>query len=565
MSARMSPQVSDRLHFEMQIAYARPVIALLAIACLLELRAARAEQRALALLIAYLLAAVIVLPLEQALRRYNWHLPLACDVLVVGIFLYFAQTKLPGWFLIFFLAFAAGYRWNLRLALYLSFGLLLLSVALQLNSFGQAGPWPSLYYLLPFFAATLLGAGGMAFLGDRNRRFMDQQEFLNRLAGTMHVELGLAESLRLLLEDLCAEFRTEKALLAYRDADLERIFLWQLESGKSERLTPENLPLTRADGFLLDDLEASLCWNSLEGRGSGFGWDRRNHQPLKILPRIPGPTQQEFQIRNFLTVAFDQEGHAVGRLFLANRYSGRGPFSKEELAWFDKISHRISGTLENVFLLRHLRARAIEAERSRISRDLHDGILQTLLSIEIQLDVLRRKVTTQPDSLEGGLTSLQQTVRNEGAELRHLVTDLRPLRVQSADMVDLMRGFGERFRNESGLALDLLIDSAELHAPDRVCREIFQIYREALNNIKKHAKASHVVVKLSQDDSRLALVVDDNGEGFSFAGRFTGDELDRLRLGPISIKERTRTVGGVLTVESNPGHGARLTIEVPLG
>ena len=140
-----------------------------------------------------------------------------------------------------------------------------------------------------------------------------------------------------------------------------------------------------------------------------------------------------------------------------------------------------------------------------------------------------------------------------------------PLRVQSADLVDLMRGFAERYRNESTLALDLLIDSAEVHAPDRVCREVFQIYREALNNIKKHAKASHVVVKLTQDDSRLVLMVDDNGEGFSFAGRFTGDELDRLRLGPISIKERTRTVGGVLTIESNPGHGARLTIEVPLG
>jgi two-component system sensor histidine kinase DegS len=216
-------------------------------------------------------------------------------------------------------------------------------------------------------------------------------------------------------------------------------------------------------------------------------------------------------------------------------------------------------------LLRHLRARAIEGERSRISRDLHDGILQTLLSIEIQLDVLRRRVAGSPDQAVVALTNLQQTVKNESAELRHMVTDLRPLRVQSADLVDLMRGFAERYRNESTLALDLLIDSVELHAPDRVCREIFQIYREALNNIKKHAKASHVVVKLSQDDSRLVLVVDDNGEGFSFAGRFTGDELDRLRLGPISIKERTRTVGGALTVESNPGHGARLTIEIPLG
>jgi two-component system sensor histidine kinase DegS len=212
-----------------------------------------------------------------------------------------------------------------------------------------------------------------------------------------------------------------------------------------------------------------------------------------------------------------------------------------------------------------LRARAIEGERSRISRDLHDGILQTLLSIEIQLDVLRRRVAASPEQSATSLAALQQTVRNESAELRHLVTDLRPLRVQSADLVDLMRGFAERYRNESIVALDLLIDSAEIHAPDRVCREIFQIYREALNNIKKHAKASHVVVKLSQDDSALVLVVDDNGEGFSFAGRFTGDELDRLRLGPISIKERARTVGGILTVESNPGHGARLIIEIPLG
>jgi len=72
--------------------------------------------------------------------------------------------------------------------------------------------------------------------------------------------------------------------------------------------------------------------------------------------------------------------------------------------------------------------------------------------------------------------------------------------------------------------------------PTAFAGKLFQIYREALNNIKKHAKATHVVVKLSQDDSRLLLVVDDNGEGFSFAGRFTGDELDRLRLGPISIK-----------------------------
>ena len=561
----MNPQATDRLHFDLQLAYARPVVATLAVLCLLELRPAREVQRPLAFLVAYVVAGIVVLLLERVLRRYSWRLPVMCDVLVAGVFLYLSPELLPAWFLMFFVAFAAGYRWNLRYAATLCFGLLLLGFALDLSRSTPAPGSRDLAYSVSLFAASFLGTVGMAFLGDKNRQFAGQQDFLSRISNTMHVDLGLAESLRLLLEELCAEFQTQGALLAYRDTDLERIFLWQLRSGEGERLVPENLPTTRADGFLLDDMEASLCWNVLEGRGSGFGWDRRNKQVLKIVPRIPGPTQQEFAIKNFVSVAFDQEGHAAGRLFLLNRRPGPGAFTQEELAWFERIAQHISAALENVFLLRHLRARAIESERSRISRDLHDGILQTLLSIEIQLDVLRRKVPIHPEQLESGLAGLQQTVRNEGAELRHLVTDLRPLRVQSADLVDLMRGFGERFRNESTLALDLLVDSVDLHAPDRVCREIFQIYREALNNIKKHAKASHVVVKLSQDDSRLTLVVDDNGEGFSFAGRFTGDELDRLRLGPISIKERTRTVGGVLTVESNPGHGARLTIEVPLG
>jgi signal transduction histidine kinase len=402
-------------------------------------------------------------------------------------------------------------------------------------------------------------------LGEHSQKFAAQNHFLSSITATMQVEQGLAESLRLFLQELATWFRAEQAFLVFRDMDLERIFLWRLKIGDSERLTPDSFALARADGFLLDDLDGTICWNSLQGAGSGFGWDRRNGEAIRTLPRLPGPTQMEFGIRSFMTVTFDQNERPAGRLYVVNGRRTNGPFSKADLGWLERVAKHVVPSLENVFLLRHLRARAIEAERSRISRDLHDGILQTLLSIEIQLDVIRRRVATVPDHAESSLASLQRTVKNESAELRSFVTDLKPVRVQSADLVDLMRGFAERFRNESHLALDLLVDSAELRAPDRVCREIFQIYREALNNIKKHAKATHVVVKLSQDDSRLLLVVDDNGEGFSFAGKFTGDELDRLRLGPISIKERTRTVNGDLTVESNPGHGARLTIEVPLG
>jgi signal transduction histidine kinase len=559
----MSPHETDRRHFERQILYARPIIIVLSILAILEWPASADAHRCLYFLFAYFVYSLGVIALELLLSGREWYSPLAIDIALVVILIYLSPFAVPIWFPYLFASYAAGSRWGLRTAMPLAATLALLITFVNVVERDARG-----FHLLTWIVivvAMFASGAGLAFLGDRSRRFAAQNHFLSAITATMQVEQGLAESLRLFLEELAQSFHAEQAFLVFRDMDLERIFLWRLKSGESDRLVPDSLPLARADGFLLDDMDAALCWNSLEGAGSGFGWDRRNGRAIRNLPRLPRTTQSEFGVRSFMSVVFDQNDKPAGRLFLVNGKRPNGPFHKEDLAWLERVAHHVVSSLENVFLLRHLRARAIEAERSRISRDLHDGILQTLLSIEIQLDVLRRRVASSADHAESALAGLQQTVRNESAELRHFVTDLRPVRVQSADLVDLMRGFAERYRNESTLALDLLLDSAELRAPDRVCRELFQIYREALNNIKKHAKATHVVVKLSQDDSRLLLVVDDNGEGFSFAGKFTGDELDRLRLGPISIKERTRTVNGVLTVESNPGHGARLTIEIPIG
>jgi signal transduction histidine kinase len=556
----MSPHETDRRHFERQIAFARPIIVLLTLIALLQQPASQYAKRSITFLLAYLALSILAILFENALGERFWHLPLAVDLIILGVFLVISPSTVPAWFPYLFVCLVAGIRWGLASAIPLA-GLLSLELVLLTAVNGEIR-WVRIAAWIGLVGATFAAGAGLAFLGDRNRQFAVHNEFFSRITATMQVDQGLSECLRLFLEELTRAFQAEEAMLVYRDTDLERIFLWRLKSGETERLAPENLPLTRSDGLLLDDLDATISWNSLAGEGSGFGWDRRDGRKLKSLPRLPGPTQQLLALRSLMSVTFDQSGQPAGRLFLMN---GRRRFTRDDLSWFERVTRHVAPSLENVFLLRHLRARAIEAERSRISRDLHDGILQTLLSIEIQLDVLRRRVAAAPDQAVASLANLQQTVKNESAELRHMVTDMRPLRVQSADLVDLMSGFAERFRNEANLALDLLIDSVEVQAPDRVCRELFQIYREALNNIKKHAKASHVVVKLSQDDSRLVLVVDDNGDGFSFAGRFTGDELDRLRLGPISIKERTRTVGGVLTVESNPGHGARLTIEIPLG
>jgi signal transduction histidine kinase len=556
----MQPHAAESRYLARQIAYARPIFLVLAVVDLLERKQAGGDDRPFVFLLGYLIFALLVISVEQLLAKRDWHLPLVVDLAALVVFLFISPSGVAIWFPYLFVAFAAGIRWGLRAAIVLA-GAVSLALVVRVAIHGVAH-WPVVISWTALAVGTFAGGVGLAFLGERSCRHSSENDFLARMTSLLQVDQGMAESLRLMLDELARHFDCEEAFLAFRDSELERIFVWKVKAGESERISPENLTLARADAYLLDDLDATLCWTSLEGAGEGFGWDRRDARKLTTLPRLPGTSREELQVRSFLTATFDHNGQPAGRILLVNCAHKA---TQQELRWFETVVRHLGPPLENLFLLRHMRARAIEAERSRISRDLHDGILQTLLSVEIQLDVLRRKAASSPENAASGIAGLQQTVRNESAELRHLVTDLRPVRVQSADLVDLMRGFAERYRNEAGIALDLLITPDGLQAPDRVCRELFQIYREALNNIKKHARASHVVVKLWQDDSRVILVVDDNGEGFSFAGRFTGDELDRLRLGPISIKEHARTVGGVLTVESSPGHGARLTIEVPLG
>ena len=556
----MQPHAAERRHLERQIAYARPIFMVLALVDLLDRPPSERGPHAVLFVTVYLIVSLVLALVQNLQWIGELPLPLPLDLAALAVFLVLTRSVVAFWFVYLFVALASGIRVGTRRSILLA-GIVTLALLIRTAINGPLA-WNQMLSWIALSTGTFAAGAGIAFLGSRQRRHATEQEFLAQLTGQLEVDRGMAESLRLVLSELVRAFDCDEAILAFRDTDIERIFVWRYQLGDESRLTPENVPVNRSDGFLLDQPDASVCWNQLEGAGEGFGWNRKDGRRLKDLPRLPGPMRQELGWHSVLGVTLDLGGQPVGRLMLGN---ARRRFLPQDLQWMERIVRHLGQPLQNLFLLRHIRAHAIEGERSRISREIHDGILQTLLSVDIQLDVLRRKVPADPEQAVGGLSSLQQTVRNETDELRRMVTDMRPLRVQSADLVDLMRGFAERFRNESALALDLLIDAAELQIPDRICRDLFQIYRESLHNVKKHAHASHVVVKLWQNEGEVVLVVDDNGEGFSFAGRFTGDELDRLRLGPISIKERTRSVGGVLTVESTPGHGARLTIEVPLG
>jgi signal transduction histidine kinase len=208
---------------------------------------------------------------------------------------------------------------------------------------------------------------------------------------------------------------------------------------------------------------------------------------------------------------------------------------------------------------RERRTTATALERSRIARELHDGPLQSLLALEVRLDVLRRLAKSGVPERE--IASLQAMVREQAATLREVMHELKPAPADSQQLNEQIGNLAYRFENETGIAVDCAVELDDrLSRP--LCGELLRIVQEALANVRKHSHATHVVVRVATIDGRLRLIVDDDGRGFPFQGRLEHEDLFESRKGPILIKERVAAIGGRMTIESS-ARGARL--EVTLG
>jgi len=205
------------------------------------------------------------------------------------------------------------------------------------------------------------------------------------------------------------------------------------------------------------------------------------------------------------------------------------------------------------------------AERARFARELHDGAVQSLIAVEMQVDVLRRQAETTPSVVGGELQRIQGLLREEVLKLRELMQQMKSIDVDARRLLSLVTDAVERFERETGISARFVTDIAKLEMPDKVCRELLRIVQEGLVNVRKHSNARHALVRLSASPSQWSLTMEDDGKGFGFSGRLTQEELDQMSKGPMIIKERVRLIAGTLTVESNPGTGTRLEIKVPRG
>jgi signal transduction histidine kinase len=466
-------------------------------------------------------------------------------------------------FLFFVFALLAGaYRWGMRGSMWTA---VLAVVALVAESVALAYPGSRLEAefetnraLIRSSYLVIMGYL-LGFLGESERRMREEADALVRVLSRVRSAAGLRATVQSLFEELLAMFEARAVAAVVRDEEAGTTWVWSLAAGEADavstRLAAFTGPLVEFRPEGVDDAAFRL--------GPDLRPQVTEPSGVRIeLPALRGGLPAPIPAAGacVLGSAFRPLPNVSPVLLLAvdpARSSG------DALRLLARIGREVAPLIENVDLLRRVRSRAGALERSRVARELHDGVLQTLSGLELELGALRKRSGLGPE-LDDALGRIQDQLHGEALTVRELMEAMRPVDVRPGELLEYLANVVDRFQRASGVRATLVADGGPVRLSGAVCRELVKVVQEALVNVRRHAAATHVVVRVTSSDSGLELVIDDDGHGFGFEGRLEHRTLESSRRGPVVIRERVRHLGGTLTIESAPGRGSRLEVQVPV-
>lgn len=403
----------------------------------------------------------------------------------------------------------------------------------------------------------------LGYLAEEEKQLRAESGVVTRLLAGVQAHAGLRPSIRAVLRELISIYRSSAAIMVTRERLAGRVFLWGCDAKHPELLFEELSP-ERAAGFLFDAPDAAWQANRSPAQSQDVSITRvdgegraRESQRLSTVPAAIRAQPDATSLAG-VDVAFGDEWS--GRVMLVNPQFGYN--RAEERRFFQALVRQLAPALYSVYLIRRLRSRAGAMERARVARELHDGVIQSLISLEMQIDVLKESAARQTPALAQDLALVKQQLHTQVIEVRELMQQMRQVEMNPRQFLEYVADMVDRFRRDTGIAAKFVTELEEISLSPRVCRELARIIQEALVNVRKHSGASNVLVRFSSADGHWMLEVDDDGRGFDFNGQLGLDDLMASRRGPVVIKERVRALDGKLAIQSSPGSGSRLTIAV---
>jgi signal transduction histidine kinase len=403
----------------------------------------------------------------------------------------------------------------------------------------------------------------LGYMAENQKKVRAERAVIMRVLSSTRVEAGLTGTMQQILGEVMSIYGASRVLSASQEANSYRVFLAEVtlgvESGEALRWR-EALP--ESEKVYLFESPADAIYASRTSKGfRTVLLDRDGARLREVGTGFLDALERVEKFDAMVSVALVFGTEWSGRVFLFDPQMMGEP--EEELRFLQEFAQQVGPAIYNVYLMRRLRERAGALERARFARELHDGAIQSLIAVEMQLDVLRRQSGAQAPVVNAELGRIQKLLREEVLKLRELMQAMKSFAVNADRLLGFISDTVERFRRETGIAAEFVTELERVDLAQKVCRELARIVQESLVNVRKHSGAHHVLVRLAQRAGNLQLTVEDDGKGFSFSGRLSDAELETTGKGPAVIRERVRLLAGELAIESTPGHGARLEVRIP--
>ena len=255
-----------------------------------------------------------------------------------------------------------------------------------------------------------------------------------------------------------------------------------------------------------------------------------------------------------VTVPLIHEGRVVGAL--SGYYPRDYRLSNTEVAFLKVVADQAAAIAQNARLFTDAQAHVALEERQRLARELHDSVSQALYGIGLGARTAREHLERDPAAARKSLDYVLQLADAGLAEMRALIFELRPESLEKEGLVGALAKQAEALRARHGITVDEVLD-AEPEAPIAVKEALLRIAQEAIHNTAKHARASHVVLRLESAGETLVAEIRDDGAGFEPGGQFPG------HLGLQSMRERAARLGGNVEITSSTGHGTLVRAMIP--
>ncbi|MBI4311473.1 MAG: GAF domain-containing sensor histidine kinase [Chloroflexi bacterium] len=265
---------------------------------------------------------------------------------------------------------------------------------------------------------------------------------------------------------------------------------------------------------------------------------------------------------SFLGVPILHKGRTVGSLYLTDKTSG-GPFTREDEEIVQLFANQAAVTIQNARLYDQTQALAVETERVRISREMHDGLAQVLGYVNTKAQAVETFLANGETAVaQEQVRELSEAARSAYQDIREGILALRSQVGAERDLSQVLDEYVAEYQRQSRLQVLVRWDFSPADTALTPLQEvqIIRIIQEALTNVRKHAEAAHVNLDMKRQGDELHVQVEDDGRGFNPAAL---RRVDWPHFGLQTMQERAEAIGGTLGIESHPGQGTRVLLRVP--